>query len=221
MKFSKFIFIIAFFICLPTFSQTVVDVDQTLTHKTKGYFRYDPYQYLIPNSYSFDPIMTNNSYLSSGVLNSGIIFMADQLDHNVNSDSRALPTIVSSIADVNNLSETSQFGRILTENLIHELQVKNWNMIDARFTKNIIFNPAGEFSLSRDLDKLRSSSTPVGNVLTGTYVNTIDGVIVNLRLINVANGIVLSTAQTRLSRDKFIASLVDKPIPLPVIGFSR
>jgi TolB-like protein len=214
MKQIKLVYIFAFFFGMPAFSQTVSSI-------TGQNFKYNPPQNIFANSYTFEPIMTNNSALNSGILNSGIIFMADQIDRNVTSEARTLPTIVSSISDVNNFAETSQFGRLLTEHLIHELQVKNWNIIDARFTKNLIFSSSGEFSLSRDIDKLRASSSNVGNVLTGTYINTNDGIIINLRLINVANGSVLSSAQTRLARDKFLASLIDKPVPLPVLGFSR
>ena len=214
MKQFKFVYLFAFFFGVPALSQTVSSI-------TGQHFKYDPPQNIYANSYAFEPIMTNKSSLNSGILNSGIIFLADQIDHNVTSEARSLPTIISSISDVNNFSETSQFGRLLTEHLIHELQVKNWNIIDARFTKNLIFSSSGEFSLSRDIEKLRANSSNVGNVLTGTYINTNDGVIINLRLINVANGAVLSSAQTRLGRDKFLASLVDKPVPLPVLGFSR
>jgi len=37
----------------------------------------------------------------------------------------------------------------------------------------------------------------------------------------VATGLVVSTAQTRFEKDKFIGSMVDKPNPLPIISVVR
>lgn len=172
---------------------------------------------LVPNSYSYEPILLNRSSSPSGVFNSAMMFIAEQLDRNIDGEARARPTVVSSIADLNNLGETTQLGRLVTEHLIHELQLRNWQVTDFRLTSDFIINEGGEFTLSRNVDKLKKAFS-VANVVTGTYSRTPDGVIVNVRVIDVASGLVVSSAQTRFEKDKFIGSMVDKPSPLPTMA---
>jgi TolB-like protein len=170
--------------------------------------------------YSYDAIASVRSNEPAGIFNSGLIFLADQLDHNDVADVRARVTVVSSFSNLNNLSETSPFGRLVSEHLMHELQVRGWTVTDLRLTRDFIINEAGEFSLSRDIKKLRET-LPVGNVLTGTYTSTPNGVLLSARVIDVATGQVMATAQTRFLRDKFIASLIDTAKPLPVVSIAR
>ena len=172
---------------------------------------------LTPNAYSYEPILLNKSRSPSGIFNSAMMFIAEQLDRNVDGEARARPTVVSSIADLNNLGETTQLGRLVTEHLIHELQLRNWQVTDFRLTRDFIINEGGEFTLSRNVEKLKKSFS-IANVVTGTYSRTPDGVIVNVRVIDVATGLVVSTAQTRFEKDKFIGSMVDKPNPLPIMS---
>jgi TolB-like protein len=164
----------------------------------------------------YEPIVSRSSNTGAGRFNSGVIFIADQLDRNAEPDMRSRPTVITSFANLNDLSESSPLGRLVGEHLMHELQVRAWNVADIRLTKDLIINNAGEFSLSRDIAQLRQSF-PVSNVVTGTYSVTRDGVLLNVRIIDSVRGRVISTAQTRLLRDSFIASLVDRPEPAQTI----
>jgi TolB-like protein len=164
----------------------------------------------------YEPIVSRTSNTGSGRFNSGVIFIADQLDRNAETDMRSRPTVITSFANLNDLNESSPLGRLVGEHLMHELQVRAWNVADIRLTKDLIINNAGEFSLSRDIAQLRQSF-PVSNVVTGTYSVTRDGVLLNVRIIDSARGRVISTAQTRFLRDGFITSLVDKPEPAQTI----
>jgi TolB-like protein len=156
---------------------------------------------------------------AAGTFNSGMIFVAEQLDRNADPGMRVRPTIVTSFVNLNDLGETSALGRLIGENLGHELQVRNWAVADIRLTKSLIINQAGEFSLSRDIRQLRDSY-PVSNIVTGTYVATGDGVLINVRIVDSTNGVVISSAQTRLLRDRFVASLVDKPTAAPMVNLT-
>jgi TolB-like protein len=149
-----------------------------------------------------------------------MIFLAEQIERNVSAETRIRPTIIATFADVNNFSDTSQFGRLISESLMHELQIRNWNVIDVRLTKDLIINDAGEFSLSRDISRLRASN-PTSNIVTGSYSATPDGVILNIRVLDVKTGLILSSAQTRFHRDRFIAYMVDKPLVVPVINITK
>jgi TolB-like protein len=169
---------------------------------------------LIPNAYRYEPILSQPSAIPSGLFNSGVIFIAEQIDRNISQDDRQLATVVNSIVDLNNLAETSAFGRLVGEHLIHELQVRGWPVSDIRLSKNLIINDSGEFSLSRDLRRLRDLM-PAANVVTGTYTATKDGILLNIRVINLETGRIVSSAQTRFVRDRFMASLVDKAPVIP------
>jgi hypothetical protein len=43
----------------------------------------------------------------------------------------------------------------------------------------------------------------------------------NVRVLDLSNGQVLSTAQTRFSKDKFISGMIDKPRPIPVVKLTQ
>jgi len=175
---------------------------------------------LAPNFYRYEPILNHPSGIPSGLFNSGVIFVAEQLDRNASSDDRQLPTVFNTIVDLNNLSETSSFGRLVGEHLIHELQVRGWPVSDIRLSKNLIINDSGEFSLSRDLKRIRDLM-PAVNVVTGTYTSTRDGVLVNVRVLNLETGRIVSSAQTRFVKDKFMSALIDKPSSVPNVKITN
>ena len=168
----------------------------------------------------FEPIPSVSSTSGAGTFNAGLIFLADQLDRNANVDVRKRITVITSFANLNDLGESSSFGRLVGENLLHEMQVRHWAVSDLRLSRSMVINEAGEFSLSRDIKRVREA-LPAGQVLTGTYTDTADGVLLSARIIDLGTGEVVSTAQTRFARDRFVAGLIDKPRALPVIALTR
>lgn len=190
------------------FSQVVVDRPDAHILARSGQ--------VVSQGYAYEPIVVQGSTSLAGVFNSGMIFLADQLDRNVDPVYRSRPTVITSIASLANLNESSGLGRLVGEHLIHELQVRAWSVADVRLTKGLIVNNGGEFSLSRDMTQLRESF-PIANIVTGTYSSTPDGVLLSVRVIDSSTGRVVSSAQTRFIRDRFIASLVDKPAEVPMI----
>ena len=136
-----------------------------------------------PASVWFEPLHAQAARTPSGVFNSGMIFLADQLDRNTAGAGRERPTVITSFANLNDLNESSALGRLVGEHLMHELQVRAWEVVDVRMTRDLIINQAGEFSLSRDISHLREAF-PLANVVTGTYAVTRDGVILNVRIID-------------------------------------
>jgi len=167
-------------------------------------------------AYSYQPIETRQSATASGTFNANLIFIADQLDRNRDADINAKPILVTSFSNLDNLSETTSFGRLIAEQLMHELKVRGWGVVDLRLTKSVIVNQTGEFSLSRDLGRIRESF-PAGNVLVGTYSRTTDGVLISARVIDVGTGHVQSSAQSRVPRDRFVNNLVAVPVTYPVV----
>lgn len=169
---------------------------------------------------SFEPLASQVSATPSGQFNSGMMFVADQLDRILQVELRKRPTVVTSIVSLDDLGQTSALGRLVSEHLLHELQLRSWAVTDIRMSGSVAVTESGEFSMTRS-SKDRRDPGAAGNLVTGTYVSTDDGVLLSVRIIDAASGHVLSSAQTRLMRDRFIAALVDKPprpAPAPVLG---
>ena len=193
-------------------AQPVVQVDTAIVNQRINQ--------LIPNSYRYEPILSISSRAPSGVFNSGVIFLGEQIDRSISSDTRTKPTIITSFADLNNLADTTQFGRLVGENLMHELQIKGWSVTDVRLTRDLIINTAGEFSLSRDIKRLRETM-PAANVVTGTYSSTTDGVLLNIRVLDLSTGLVVGSAQTRFVKDAFLSHMIDGPKPQPTVKLTN
>lgn len=151
--------------------------------------------------------------------NSKIIFLADQLERNIQHKNLLPAVLASTFVNLDNLDDTSPLGRLITENLIHELQVRHWNVYDIRLSKAVAVNPAGEFVLTRD-PKLLEYQYLVAGVLAGTYSITDNEVFVNARVIDVNTGVVVSSGQISLPIDDFVARLLvdgDQLKPMRII----
>lgn len=160
------------------------------------------------------------SQTSAGRFNAQMIFMADQIERNVDRKSLENTFIVTSFTNLNKLSETTPFGRLVAENLIHELQVRKWKVFEVRLTKDVIINETGEFSLSRDIKKLKDMYK-VGGIVTGTYSVANDHIIVNARVIDIETGLVASSAQAHMPVNWFTDALLfseDSLKPMRIVG---
>jgi TolB-like protein len=78
---------------------------------------------------------------------------------------------------------------------MHGLQVHKWQILEVRLTKGIDVTSSGEFSLSRDVNKLKDEYK-ISGVVTGTYSIAEGNLTINARVIDVNNGVVISSAQT-------------------------
>jgi TolB-like protein len=151
-----------------------------------------------------------------GNLNSMLIFLTDQLNRNLDFDVKSKPVMVTPFVSLDNFKKTSRFGRFVAENLTHELQVRGWNVIDIRLAKNLTINKDGEFSLTRDINKLKRNYK-IGAVVTGTYSIIDCTVFLNARTIDIETGEVISTAQFSIAYD-LVANLLIEPRQLPIIS---
>ncbi|RUM43351.1 MAG: hypothetical protein DSY34_00190 [Desulfurobacterium sp.] len=150
-----------------------------------------------------------SSITPEGNLNSRVIFLADQLVRNIDNRFRYEPVVVTTFVNLDNMKETSSLGRLIAENLIHELQVRGWKVFDIRLAKDIVVKPQGEFSITRDIRNIRNYYR-VNSVITGTYAITSNSVIVNARIIDVKTGVVVSTGQIVLPIEDVSSLLSDR-----------
>jgi TolB-like protein len=102
---------------------------------------------------------------------------------------------VTSFTNLDNLEDTTALGRLISENLMHGLQLHKWQILEVRLTKGIDVNATGEFSLSRDVNKLKDEHK-IGGVVTGTYSVAEGNLTINARVIDINTGIMISSAQS-------------------------
>lgn len=151
------------------------------------------------------PVLQANS--APGKFSSRMIFLADQLERNIDHKQVNSSYLIGSFVDLNDMTKSSPMGRLIAENLMHELQVRSWRIFEPRLMQNFMINEGGEFVLSRDVKQLKTKYG-VSGVVAGTYIVSGDYTVVNARVINVDNGIVLSTGQVQVPSNWFSDSLM-------------
>jgi TolB-like protein len=139
-----------------------------------------------------------------------IIFLADQLERNMGRKGSNSSFLISSFTNLNNLAETSPLGRLIAENLMHELQVRAWRVYEPRLMQNFVINKNGEFTLSRDVKHLREHYG-VTNVVAGTIMNSDDQLVINARVIDTSTGMVMSSGQIQIPSNWFTNGLLEEP----------
>jgi TolB-like protein len=167
-----------------------------------------------------EPLGIQNGQTMVGRFNSQMIFMADQIERNTDRNSLANTFLVTSFTNLNKLSETTAFGRLVAENIIHELQVRKWKVFEVRLNRDVVINETGEFSLSRDIKKIKESYK-IGGIVTGTYSVAGNHVIVNARVIDIDSGLVASSAQIHMPVNWFTDALLsneDNIKPMKIVG---
>lgn len=120
--------------------------------------------------------------------------LADEMFKNQNSQTKNTPIAVTSLANMDDLQNTNWLGLAISEAFIHELHVRNMPVIDHKLTGKIKVTPDGDFVFSREWQDLKAR-IPVYRIFTGTMSRNSEGVIVNLRTINMQNYLVESTAR--------------------------
>ncbi|MDR2745264.1 MAG: hypothetical protein LBB66_08770 [Desulfovibrio sp.] len=95
-------------------------------------------------------------------------------------------------ANINNLEETSPLGRQITEEIVRRLVDAGYRFTELRKGRHIRFNKRGEFFLTRDLQKLASTTGEAQAVLAGTYVVTPEQVRFSMKLIHINSNEVLA-----------------------------
>ncbi len=118
--------------------------------------------------------------------------------------------ILTTFVNLNDLYQTSGFGRSITEALSTELFQNGYNILEIRKSPKIYLkNGEGELILSRDASILARQHN-AGAILTGTYSLTPTTVIVNARILSVFSHDVLAAAALEIGRDTNINYLLTK-----------
>lgn len=154
-------------------------------------------------------------------------YVADQIDGHYRGTSTG-PIGVTTFVNIDDLYTTSTFGRMYAEQLMSELSMKGFDVIELRHSDALQFlADGGEFALSRDLAAIRRERDLAG-VVVGTYIVSPDRVYVNARLLDPATSVVLSAASVEMSKTKEMARMLRggslpgtlERIPVRHLGFS-
>jgi len=104
--------------------------------------------------------------------------------------------IVTTIADINNLDKSSQFGRTLSEQVINELVNYGIRVKELKFANHVfIKRRTGEFILSRNIRKL-AKDVNISYVVVGTYSKLPQSktTYVNLKIIDPKTDIIIASS---------------------------
>lgn len=142
------------------------------------------------------------------ILSEVVSKMADQLLYNFPKKYHNETIALTSIVDLNDHSVTNWLGQTISEQLIHELHIRQLRIIDFKLTGNIQLTNAGEFALTRDWTKL-NKNVDVGRILTGTMSRNEEGMIFNIRIVNVDSNLVESTSSAFVPHNMFVGGQYD------------
>ncbi|MFP3983794.1 MAG: FlgO family outer membrane protein [Desulfurivibrionaceae bacterium] len=130
--------------------------------------------------------------------------------------SRDIAVVVNTFVDLNQLYKTSDLGRLLTEQMIGELQKKGIKVIDVRLSNSLqVKEGLGEYGLSREMDELSYVHSAQAR-LVGTYSAAEDQIVINARLLHQEDGRVLSSGTIILNKNRMITQLLKNsgwPVP--------
>ncbi len=118
------------------------------------------------------------------------------------------PIGVTTFVNLDDLYNTSTFGRMYSEQLMGELTMRGYDVIELRHSDALQFlMNTGEFGLSRDANFVRRERD-MAAVIVGTYVVSPVRVYVNARLVDPATSVVLSAGSVEMSKSQEIARML-------------
>ena len=133
---------------------------------------------------------------SSNNLDEVIVEIAKQLFTSNTVKNKPTHIILTSFVNLDNLSETTTFGRMLSESMFNELHINKFNVTDFRGQDAISVTKDGEFHITREVDKLKDSIEKIEYILVGTYVKFENkSFLINSRIIDSISGNVISSSR--------------------------
>lgn len=116
--------------------------------------------------------------------------------------------IFTSLVDLDNLEQSSRFGRTVSEALATQLFRRGFAVEELRKSEAVMIRDAtGELVLTRQLARL-ARQHEAHALVAGTYSLTPNTVIVNVRLLDTASQAVLSVAGIEIQRSRTINNML-------------
>lgn len=122
--------------------------------------------------------------------------------------SRDQPLIVATLVSIDNLENSSTFGRLSSEQISARFSRAGWRMIEMKFRDNVYMKrDQGELLLTREIRDVAQQHQAQA-VIVGTYGVSNDAVFVNLKVINPNTNIVMAVHDYALPKDVNIRSML-------------
>lgn len=122
-----------------------------------------------------------------------IASLATQIMQNQKIDTNK-PVLITSFVRLDQLKETSEFGRVIGESLINELSNRGFTIIEYRGQMAISINEQGEYFISRKPHEIKSQVLST-YVVVGTYSRQVGKVILNARVMDNVSWKIISSAR--------------------------
>jgi len=170
-----------------------------ITFSTACSRRYDDYP-------AYTPFFVKE-YPNYGVGRFKTSYLAKQIDEYYRGVNPG-PIGVATFVDIDDLYSTSTFGRVYAEQIMSELAMRGFDVIELRHAEALQFlAPDGEFALSRDTAVLQRSRE-LGGIVVGTYAVSPERVYVNARLIDPTSSLVHAAGSVEMKKTAEITKLL-------------
>ena len=138
----------------------------------------------------------------------------DMLERNLlyNLD-RTLPILSTSFVNLDNLKETSAFGRLMGVQVASRFSQHGYRMIDIRLSsgKMLVQEKNGELVLSRDMKRINSSQDAQA-IIVGTYTIVGNRAFLSTRLLSTLDNTILSSYNFSIRMGDLLKELAQKGI---------
>ncbi len=138
------------------------------------------------------------------------------------------PIGVTTFVNIDDLYASSTFGRMVGEQLMSELAMKGFDVVELRQADALQFlDSSGEFALSRDARAVKPHRN-LAAVVVGTYVVSPERVYVNARLVEPSTALILSAGSVEMSKTRELAKMLRggsmpgslERIPVKALGYA-
>ena len=117
---------------------------------------------------------------------------------------------VASVVQLDDLATTNRLGNRFAEGIIHSLHDSGFRVVDYKLTGAIEVTPEGDFTHSRDWEKLKGEFS-VDYLVSGTMDRTDEGLVVHVRMVGLQSQVVVGSGQAFIDQhlmEKFSSSSV-------------
>lgn len=122
---------------------------------------------------------------------------------------KSSPILVSVMANLNNLQQSSAFGRLSMQQIASRIDQYGYRVIDVRMRQDMSIIPMqGEFMLSRQVAQLMKAEYNAQAVIVGSYTATSSNVYCSIRVIRLDDSAVLAAYEYYLPNSGEVRSLL-------------
>lgn len=119
----------------------------------------------------------------------------------------AKPVLVTTLADLTNLEESSPLGRLIAEQMVSRLANAGYLVNELKLRQGLLVREGeGQFILSRDGRQIAQAAGAQA-VIAGTYTQAKTGIYVNLKMIQASDGRILGAHDYLLPLDDNVRHL--------------